>query len=138
MTWADEKERGEGSSWTLLRSGTERAGSAGIALEREVRFAKLTVKLLFAAEVKREATLHFSELRLAGCPASSSAGPLILQDVSIIIARMVAIIEKDAREPREILADGAEHFTAADLRVMFTAWQDPEAFGCGGVSHRFR
>ena len=69
--------------------------------EREVRFAKLTVKLLLAAEVKQDATVQLCELRCDSLP---------LQVVSQIIARMVAGIENDAREPHEILADGAEHF----------------------------
>ena len=69
--------------------------------EREVRFAKLTVKLLLAAEVKQNAIVQWCEFQGYDYP---------LQVVSQIIARMVAGLENDAREPHEILADGAEHF----------------------------
>ena len=92
--------------------------------EREVRFAKLTVKLLLAAEVKQDATVQLCELR---CDSLS------LQVVSQIIARMVAGIENDAREPHEILADGAEHFVDDEWWAEFTALfgPEPEAFWCG-------
>ena len=92
--------------------------------EREVRFAKLTVKLLLAAEVKQDATVQLCELRCDSLP---------LQVVSQIIARMVAGIENDAREPHEILADGAEHFVDDEWWAEFTALfgPEPEAFGCG-------
>ena len=58
--------------------------------EREVRFAKLTVKLLLAAEVKQDATVQWCEFQGYDYP---------LQLVSQIIERMVARIENDAREP---------------------------------------
>ena len=91
--------------------------------EREVRFAKLTVKLLLAAEVKQDATVQLCELRCDSLP---------LQVVSQIIARMVAGLENDAREPHEILADGAEHFVDDEWWAEFTAWFcEPEAF-CWG------
>ena len=92
--------------------------------EREVRFAKLTVKLLLAAEVKQDATVQLCELRCDSLP---------LQVVSQIIARMVAGIENDAREPHEILADGAEHFVNGEWWAEFTAvfGPEPEAFWCG-------
>ena len=92
--------------------------------EREVRFAKLTVKLLLAAEVKQDATVQLCELRCDSLP---------LQVVSQIIARMVAGIENDAREPHEILADGAEHFVDDEWWAEFTALfgPEPEAFWCG-------
>ena len=90
--------------------------------EREVRFAKLTVKLLFAAEVKQDATVQLCELRCDSLP---------LQVFSQIIARMVAGIENDAREPHEILADGAEHFVDDEWWAEFTALfgPEPEVFG---------
>ena len=86
----------------------------GGALEREVRFAKLTVKLLLAAEVKEDVTIQLVELRFARYQADC-------QLVSKIIARMGAIIEKDAREPREILAKGAIPFLPDDWWIEFTA-----------------
>ena len=92
--------------------------------EREVRFAKLTVKLVLAAEVKQNATIQLCELRCDSLP---------LQVVSQIIARMVAGIENDAREPHEILADGAEHFVDHEWWAEFTPLfgPEPEAFCCG-------
>ena len=91
--------------------------------EREVRFAKLTVKLLLAAEVKQDATGQLCELRCDSLP---------LQVVSQIIARMVAGIENDAREPHEILASGAEHFIDDAWWEEFEAWWlEPEDFCCG-------
>ena len=93
--------------------------------KREVRFAKLTVKLLLAAEVKQDATVQLCELR---CDS------LTLQVVSQIIARMVAGLENDAREPHEILADGVEPFVDAEWWAEFTALlgPEPEGFWCGG------
>ena len=45
---------------------------------------------------------------------------------------MVARNENDARELREILADGAEHFVDDEWWAEFTAWFcEPEAF-CWG------
>ena len=73
----------------------------GRTTERETRFAKLTVKLLLAAEVKQDATVQWCEFQGYDYP---------LQLVSQIIARMVARIENDAREPFFLLASGAEHF----------------------------
>ena len=85
--------------------------------EREVRFAKLTVKLLLAAEVKQHAIVQW-------CEFEGWVGPL--QVVSQIIARMLAGLENDAREPHEILADGAEHFVDDEWWAEFTAMFVPE------------
>ena len=91
--------------------------------EREVRFAKLTVKLLLAAEVKQDATVQWCEFQGYDYP---------LQLVSQIIARMVARIENDAREPFFLLASGAEHFVDDAWWEEFTAWWcEPEDFCCG-------
>ena len=85
-----------------------------LAAEREVRFAKLTVKLLLAAELKEDVTIQLVELRFARYQEDC-------QLVSKIIARMVAIIENDAREPREILAKGPIPFLPDDWWIEFTA-----------------
>ena len=96
----------------------------GRTTERETRFAKLTVKLLLAAEVKQHAIVQW-------CEFEGWVGPL--QVVSQIIARMLAGLENDAREPHEILADGAEHFVDDEWWAEFTALfgPEPEAFLCG-------
>ena len=92
--------------------------------EREVRFAKLTVKLLLAAEVLQNATVQWCAFQGYDYP---------LQVVSQKIARMVAGLENDAREPHEILADGAEHFVDDEWWAEFKALfgPEPEAFWCG-------
>ena len=86
----------------------------GRTTERETRFAKLTVKLLLAAELKEDVTIQLVELRFARYQEDC-------QLVSKIIARMVAIIENDAREPREILAKGPIPFLPDDWWIEFTA-----------------
>ena len=100
----------------------------GRTTERETRFAKLTVKLLLAAEVKQDATVQWCEFQGYDYP---------LQLVSQIIARMVARIENDAREPFVLLASGAEHFVDEAWWEEFTAWWiEPEDFCCGNPDFR--
>ena len=101
----------------------------GRTAERETRFAKLTVKLLLAAEVKQDKAVQWCEFQGYDYP---------LQLVSQIIARMVARIENDAREPFFLLASGAEHFVDDAWWEEFTAWYcepeeycEPEDFCCG-------
>ena len=105
----------------------------GRTTERETRFAKLTVKLLLAAEVKQDATVQWCEFQGYDYP---------LQLVSQIIARMVARIENDAREPFFLLASGAEHFVDEAWWEEYTAWwydindPHPADFCCGNPDFR--